>query len=396
MKKTALFLALILAFPAVPARAQETLKIGTTYSIHQSEYLDMDWKETYLALLEFHFDVIRLGTYWNRIEKDEGVLDFEYLDWQIAEAKKRHIPVLLTLGMKAPRWPEYYIPDWVLKHIKLKFGQDVSESAYLREKALHFVSVVVERYKDEDIVQYWQVENEGLDRAGRNYWWIGKAFIQEEIALVRQLDPKKRPIIVSSATYPNRFLNFLARFFAKNDPISDALEISDILGINVYPAVGHKMAWKKIYFWTTPTERNSYFSELLARAKAVGKKVWIMELQAEPWEPGELVHVGKERPPTGWPESVRESFAEFQKIGFHTILLWGGEYWLYRLVQHQDENWWDMVMDFFKSKEDKEKEEKAEAEKKENTLAAVKKDVAEHVAEKKATEDRAEAKSPAS
>ena len=344
---------LLVMLLTVDASGAEPLRIGTTFSRRQSEYLELDWQQTYQELLEFQFDVLRLGSYWNLIEKDEGVFDFETLDWQLDRAAERGISVVLTVGMKAPRWPEYYIPDWAMKNAGLKFGQDLSRNAYLCDKTLLLVRTVVERYRNHPAVRYWQVENEGLDRAGRNYWWIGRDLIRREIELVRSLDPQKRPIIVSAATYPNDFLNFLARFFAKNDPISDALDLGDILGINVYPIVGHQMWHRKFYFWTTPEERRNYFSSLLSRAKARGRPVWIMELQAEPWEPGELVHVGKERPPSGWPESVQESFEEFQELGFQTILLWGSEYWIYRRLHHQDQHWWEMVFDFFKSKDSK-------------------------------------------
>jgi beta-galactosidase GanA len=30
------------------------------------------------------FDIIRIGAYWNRIEKEEGIFDFNELDRQIA------------------------------------------------------------------------------------------------------------------------------------------------------------------------------------------------------------------------------------------------------------------------------------------------------------------------
>jgi len=358
MRTLAFVIILMLGAAAVEA---EPLHIGTTFSRRQSEYLEMDWQETYLELLKFPFDALRLGSYWSIIEKEEGVFDFSALDWQLDRAFEHGIPVVLTLGMKAPRWPEYYIPEWVLKKAQLKFGQDVSRNAYLHDKTLAFVRKVVERYAGHPAVKYWQVENEGLDRSGRNYWWISSSMIREEIGLLRSLDPAARPVIVSAATYPNSFLNFLARFFAKNDPLAEALEAGDILGVNVYPTVGHQMWQRKFYFWSTPEERREYFEPLLAQAKARGKPVWIMELQAEPWEPGQLVHIGADRPPTGWPEPVSESIGEFKELGFHTILLWGGEYWIYRRLHHEDQHWWDMVLNFFESPKDKHSEDLSSA-----------------------------------
>jgi hypothetical protein len=70
-----------------------------------------------------------------------------------------------------------------------------------------------------------------------------------------------------------------------------------------------------------------------------------MELQAEPWEPDMLVHTTRERVPTGWPESVRESFKEFRGLGFQTIFLWGAEYWYYRSTRQEDKHWWQTVVE---------------------------------------------------
>jgi hypothetical protein len=351
---TRTWMALILCLSvSASAFAGRSLQIGTSYSPKQSEYLGLDWSETYTSILDLGFDVIRLGTYWSEIEKKEGTYDFTVTDWQIAEARKRGTPVVLTVGMKAPRWPEYFIPEWLLRRIEPGFGEDISEDNYLKAKTLEFVRAVVTHYKDEDIIRYWQVENEPLDRAGARYWWISKRFLAREIELVKQLDDRKRPVIINVATYPNRFLRSLASLFAPYDAIRTAIPLCDILGLNVYPVVGPQFWWKKFYFWTQREERADYFSGILKRVKRQGKKAWIIEFQAEPWEPGVLAHSEKERPPTGWPEMSRAHLSEFQAMDFETILLWGAEYWVFRKQRHEDPGWWDMVAEIFNQKSEK-------------------------------------------
>lgn len=341
----ALLAACILAALAPSAAFAEPVFIGTTFSHRQTAYLEMDWKETYLELLKLNFYVIRLGAYWDEIEPKEDRYDFSTLDWQIAEAKKRNIPVVLTVGMKAPRWPEFFFPKWVEPHVTAPIGGDVAQSRFLREKTLRFVETVVRRYRDEPAVKYWQVENEALDRSGAKYWWINREFLGEEVALVRKLDGGKRPIILTAATYPNKVLLFLARFRLDPHPIRASLPLCDILGVNIYPAIGMRF-WKfKLYFWTTVAERTQYFQKLLALVNRYRKKAWIMELQAEPWEPDMLVHTTKERVPTGWPEAVRGSFQEFRDAGFGAIFLWGAEYWHYRNTRQDDPHWWDLALE---------------------------------------------------
>lgn len=347
MKILALFISLALLFQSPPVYARN-IRIGTTYSPKQSMYLDQDWKKTYQDILDMGFDIIRLGAYWNEIESKKDNFSFESLDWQIEEARNRKIPVILTVGMKAPRWPEYFIPDWVLEESRLKFGQDVSTDAFLKKRTLKFIKMLIDRYKHQPIIQCWQVENEPLDRAGPNHWRIGRKFLEEEVGLVRMLDKTKRPIMINIATYPNKFLHLIAKVSSPANPLRDTLSFCDILGLNIYPTVGHKLWWFKLYFRTRPKERFIYFSKIVNYAKEAGKKVWITELQAEPWEPGELVHKKKTQPITAKAEAISSVFNEFGSLGIDTVLLWGSEYWHFRKTQHGDESWWKKAEDLLK------------------------------------------------
>ena len=339
-KTLGFLLVLILQSPWLYA---ESLRIGTTFSPKQSAYLGVEWKETYRATLELRFDLIRLGAYWDELEPQEDAYHFEDLDWQLREAKAQGIPVMLTVGMKAPRWPEYFIPAWVLRQLRLRKGSEVSQSAYLRERTLRFIQAVVSRYQDEEAIHAWQVENEPLDRAGPGHWWIGRAFLEQEIKVVRILDQRKRPVIINAATHPHRFLRFLTRFFTRHDAIKEALELSDIFALNVYPLIGHRWPWKKSYYWTRGEGRLPYLSQIFEQAKRQQKPVWVTELQAEPWEPGQLVYLGEVHPPTSHPDMLQLYVQEMRSLGIETVLLWGVEYWYYRKMRYGDSGWWSAV-----------------------------------------------------
>jgi len=322
----------------------EPARVGTTFSPRQCKYLGQDWKKTYLEILDMGFEIIRLGAYWDQIEKEKDVYDFTDLDWQIKQAKKKRIPILLTVGMKAPRWPEFFIPKWVLRKVSFRLGEDVSSNEYLRERTLKFIKEVVGHYKNERIIHYWQVENEPLNRSGPRYLWIDKEFLKQEVDLVRTLDRRNRPIVINVATYPHKFLRFLYRIIEPNDPISEALELCDILALNVYPVVGQKIKWFNLRFWTTPDERIKYLSRIVSLAKERDKKVWATELQAEPWEPGQLVYKGKKEPTTCWPELFQSAFKELRALGIDTIFLWGSEFWLFRKTHYGDDSWVDTAL----------------------------------------------------
>ena len=56
---------------------------------------------------------MRLPVYWDLVEKQPGIYEYADVDWQLDEAKKRDVAVILTVGIKVPRWPECHIPQWV-------------------------------------------------------------------------------------------------------------------------------------------------------------------------------------------------------------------------------------------------------------------------------------------
>ncbi len=319
------------------------MRIGTTFSPRQCRYLQVDAPRTLQAILQHPFDLIRIAAYWDDLEPQEGVFDFSSLDWQIAQARAKQVPVVLCVGMKAPRWPEYFIPAWALRQLKLRKGGEVSEHAYLRERTLRYLEAVVTRYREEAIIRYWQVENEPLDRTGPGFWWISPAFLQQEVALVRRLDPAHRPILLTTVTYPNPALRWFMYLFIRHNTIDESLRLGDILGVNVYPVVGHRWFFKKSYTWTTPEERRAYLVSILQRAHRYQKAVWVTELQAEPWEPDHLVYTEPRPPPTADPARLSQNIEELRALGFQAALLWGAEYWEFRRAQYQDADWWHEI-----------------------------------------------------
>ena len=59
-------------------KQEDAILIGTTFSPRQCFYLDLDWRETYLQSLDYGFEIIRLGAYWDTIELTNGT-DASYL-----------------------------------------------------------------------------------------------------------------------------------------------------------------------------------------------------------------------------------------------------------------------------------------------------------------------------
>ncbi len=347
MRKSILCLFLSLLWVS-PVNA-DSVRVGTTFSKVQCRYLDIDWKETYLAVLGLNWSIIRIGAYWDEIEPEEGRYDFSGLDWQVEQAKARNIPVILTVGMKAPRWPEYFIPEWLYNKTKIGGSHIIGKNPVLRKYTLEFIEDVIGHYGEEPAVAYIQVENEALNRYGGGNWQISREFLSEETKLVSSVDPLKRPIILTTATQPNWFIRFLVSIFTKGNPIEDNLSICDILGINVYPVIGRTTLGIRHYVKNRKKQREERFSYILRTAKEEGKEAWVMELQAEPWEPGKLVHTKGESAPSASPEMTREYFLDLRQEGFTTILLWGAEYWYYQKMRNNNDAWWEMAEEIVES-----------------------------------------------
>ncbi|HEY0087503.1 MAG TPA: hypothetical protein VGB37_01595, partial [Candidatus Lokiarchaeia archaeon] len=78
-------------FVGKPPQAKE-ITWGVNFSQKHTTNLGLDWKETYLALLDdLKVKNIKLITHWDLIGLEKGEYEFDDLDWQIQEAEKRGV-----------------------------------------------------------------------------------------------------------------------------------------------------------------------------------------------------------------------------------------------------------------------------------------------------------------
>jgi len=282
---------------------------GVNFSQMHAENLGLDWKEFYLAVLDdLKVKNIKILVNWDWISGKKGEFYFNDLDFQIQEAKKRDVKVILSVGMKTGRWPECHIPDWA----KLLSKEE-------REQAvLAYLDNIVNRYKNS--VSFWQVENEPFFPFG-NCPKTDVNFLREEVALVKQIDPA-HPVIITDTGEFSLWLK--------------PSKIGDIVGTTMYSKV-----WLK--------ELNSYFLSpfpplsYYLRAKLInwvyGKKVQCLELQAEPWGPVllyDLPLLEQEKSMDIYQFKKNIEFAK--KTGWDTFYLWGVEWW-YQMKSQKPEFW---------------------------------------------------------
>ncbi len=133
--------------------SEKNFVYGVSFSRFHSDELKLDWKKTYLAILDdLKVRHLRFTAHWPLTEPQDGVYNFSELDFQMKEAEKRNATVIMAVGRRLPGWPECHTPDWA---DKLPLDQQ-------RTKLLSYIETVVNRYKNSPAVQYWQVENEAF------------------------------------------------------------------------------------------------------------------------------------------------------------------------------------------------------------------------------------------
>jgi hypothetical protein len=116
----------------------------------------------------------------------------------------------------------------------------------------------------------------------------------------------------------------------------DVLSASDVLGLDVYTGIGFKVLGFEAVHRAASDWADSAGRWLQAATEA-GKDAWIIESQAEPWEPSKETYAD---PKSFDPQMLEEVYSKLAAVGFNTILLWGAEYWLWR-ADAGDGRWLD-------------------------------------------------------
>lgn len=302
---------------AIPA---ERIAWGATFAQSQAQDLGLDWRETYLKLLD---DVgvreFRLPVYWDELEKENNVFDFSPWDWQIGELQKRDGRALLAIGFKLPRWPECRLPERLKDKPRPLWEADL----------FRMLRAVVEHYKDNSTVWAWQIENEPLLDFGVCPAKDAR-LLDAEIELVRKLDPS-RPIVITDT--------------GENSLWYESGKRADIIGSTVFRVIHDP----RIGFVRYPYPPVMYYRKSIFAHWAFGKHVIFTEAQAEPWvtSPPISSHSLEAQYYTMSPELLRANIQYFRETGFDTIYLWGAEWWYWTKKTGGTDEIWSIVKEAF-------------------------------------------------
>lgn len=298
---------------------ERDLMYGTSFSRFHSDELKLDWKKTYLAILDdLKVRHLRLTAHWPLTEPKKGVFNFSELDFQVREAEKRHATVILAVGHRLPGWPECHTPDWV---VPLSLSQH-------REELLKYVEMVVNRYKDSPALLYWQVENEVfLQFFGRasceQHNEEVEEILKEEIDLVHRLDPVHPVIITDSGEFGTWY---------------QAYQSGDVFGTSIYLYVWWRNFLGPIRYPITPAFFRIKHS--IARLIYGAKPSVVIELSAEPWllQPIIETPIDIQLQRMGM-DKFNEMIDFSSKIGFDSSYLWGAEWWYWLKQKGYPDHW---------------------------------------------------------
>lgn len=273
-------------------------------------------------------DLVRLPVYWDAVQPSPGDLEFSSID-EMLEAVAEHnltsadrTRVVLTIGARNFQYPELHQPQWVGPREQPYIGDAQSGPAYRA-----YFDASITRYRDSPLLYAWQVENEPLDLVVNDVTGddrISATQLAWEIDRVHELDPVHDVVVttydgwnVTADMLQVYAPSVLWRLGGPTGHPDDALQAADAVGLDLYidgppikpgfASVGQRAAWKQqgVDFWA-------------GRAHAMGKDLWIAEMQAEPWN-GATSFTTRD---------LLESAALYRQEPVDVVLLWGAGTWL--------------------------------------------------------------------
>ncbi len=292
-----------------------TITYGMSFNTVYARELGLDWQATYDAIIdELGVRHLRLAAHWPMVEPMDDVYNFAELDYQLEKAESVGAEVIFAVGRRLPRWPECHVPAWA------------AEQSWEAQQAeiLEYMTLVVERYKDNQAITYWQLENEpylevfAKDHCGE----FDEAFFEREVAHLRSLD-QSRPILVTDSgnlgvwTGPYRH--------------------GDAFGTSVY-----------VYFWNPELGQFRtllppwfyWFKEAFVTMLYGEKETMLIELSAEPWLLEPVTNVPLETQFTRMNVDKFDEIVRYaERTRFSKQYLWGAEWWYWLKLQGQPAMW---------------------------------------------------------
>lgn len=186
---------------------------------------------------------------------------------------------------------------------------------------MKYIKEIVERYKNEETIWAWQVENEPLFPFGECPP-PDKEFLKKEISLVKSLDNLARPVVISDSGEGSFWF--------------EAARLGDIVGTTMYRKVWFKELKSYISYPFPPV---FYWRKAQIIKKIFDKEAIVTELQAEPWVAGseKTMDLGQ----------FKNNIEFAKNTGLKEFYLWGSEWWYWLKQKQNDSGIWNEAKKLF-------------------------------------------------
>ena len=279
--------------------------------------MGLNWKKAYTDILdELNIKKIRIPAYWNDIENNKDTYVWDDLDWQIDEASKRDVEIILAIGSRLPRWPECHFPFWYSDLDKENKNNELFE----------YIKKTIKRYKDKENIVAWQIENEPFLRYFGECPKLDVAVLDKEIKLAKSLDD--RPIVITDSGELSLWIPAARR--------------GDIFGTTMYRDTYSETLKSYIHY---PIESSFFkFKKNITKLFAFPKKWIVIELQGEPWGPIPYQELSEEEKAKTMDINKFKDIIKFSsETGFKEFYLWGVEWWYWERERGNTDIWNEAV-----------------------------------------------------
>jgi hypothetical protein len=308
----------------IASQRDQPLAVGATFISDYAEKLGVDPKETLDAIInDLGVKHLRLVSYWDDIEAEQGVYDFSNLDWQMDKAEAGGVKVSLTLGLRQPRWPECHMPLWAALEPKKVW----------QPKLRKFIAAVVERYRDNPALESYQLENEYFLTVFGICPDFSRDRLVDEYNLVKRLDPKHTLVVSMSNN-------------AIGTPIGEPTP--DKWAISIYKRVWDKTLTKRYFEYPIPAWYYGFRAGFTQLTR--GHDSFIHELQAEAWAADGYETATaplNELYKSMNSDRLRHRFRYGQATGMRKMDMWGVEWWYQMKVKRGAPELWETAKQEF-------------------------------------------------
>ena len=306
----------------------QPLEMGVSFIPDYAASLGVDPQATMDALLDIGVKHFRLVSYWSDAEPAPSQYDFSQLDWQFKKSEAAHAKIILSVGLRQPRWPECHAPSWVNINAPDSQWQPQLET---------YMQKVIERYRHSPSLQSYQLENEYFLGGFGICTNFDRQRLVNEYNLVKRLDPQ-HPVVVGRSN------NALGLPVGQPQP--------DEFSISVYKRVWDAGVTHRYLEYPQP----AWFYGFIAGTQKIfnHRDMMVAELQAEAWPPnGQSIQQTSlsEQNKSLNAQRLQARFGYGKATGMRQIYLWGAEYWYYRQQALHDPSLWQVAHQEFTTKQ---------------------------------------------